>query len=93
MVKTTSSEVVPSGDSAENGLAQRWESCRVVRARLRDNNFSLIKWVKPELINKPTMAGIALNCKALTILAEWWCPQQKTPKSPSVGDLKVEAMN
>lgn len=89
--KGTSSVAKPSGDSDECGLAQQWESCRVVRTRLRDNNFCLVKWVKPELINKPTMAGIALNCRALTILAKWWCPQQKSPKSPSVLDLKKEA--
>ena len=73
-------------------LGQKWEACRLIRARLRETeNFRLIKWVKPELVNKPTMAGIALNCRSLTLLAEWWCPQQKHAKSPSVLDLKKEA--
>ena len=72
-------------------LGQQWEESRVIRARLRENEFRMVKWVKPELVNKPSMASIALNAHALTILAHWWCPQQKTPKSPSVLDLKKEA--
>jgi len=73
-------------------LGQQWEACRVIRSRLRENNWTLLKWVKPELVNKPSMPAIALNCRALTILAQWWCPQQRKPKSPSVLDLKKEAM-
>lgn len=74
-------------------LGARLEACRVIRARLRENEFKLVKWIKPELANKPSMAAIALNCKALTTVASWWCPQQKTPKSPSVLELKKEANN
>lgn len=73
------------------GLAERWEDCRRIRTRLRENDNKLVKWVSPELVNKPSMAAIALNCKALTILAAWWCPKQSKPKSPSVLDLKKEA--
>lgn len=83
-----------AGDAADDGplsLGQLWEGDRAIRARLRENNMKLVKWVKPELINKPTMAGIALNCRALVILAKWWCPQQTKAKSPSVLDLKKEA--
>lgn len=72
-------------------LAEQWEDCRRIRTRLRENDNKLVKWVNPELVNKPSMAAIALNCKALTILAAWWCPKQSKPKSPSVLDLKKEA--
>ena len=72
-------------------LAEQWEDERGIRTRLRENDNKLVKWVSPDLMNKPSMAAIALNCKALTILAAWWCPRQSRPKSPSVLDLKKEA--
>lgn len=82
------------GDGSESlTLGARLEACRVIRARLRENEFKLVKWIKPELANKPSMAAIALNCRALTTVASWWCPRQKTPKSPSVLELKKEASN
>lgn len=73
-------------------LAEKWESNKHIRKRLRENNGSLVKWPAPELTGKPTMAGISMNIHALRILAEHWCPQQKVPKSPSVNDLRKEAM-
>ena len=95
-IEMSAGPVVPAvaGDVTDDGplsLGQLWEADRGIRARLRENEFKLVKWVKPELINKPTMAGIALNCRALVILAKWWCPQQTKAKSPSVLDLKKEA--
>lgn len=75
----------------QDSLGQQWEACRAIRSRLRENDWQLVKWVKPTLVNKPTMAGIALNAPALTALAKWWCPQVDTPKSPSVLDLKKQA--
>lgn len=83
----------PVNESNEGpaSLGNMWEADRGIRARLRENDWKLVKWVKPELVNKPTMAGIALNCRALVIVASWWCPQVEKAKSPSVLDLKKEA--
>ena len=72
-------------------LAEMWEDDRHIRSRIRDTNGKLVVWAKPELINKPTMASIALNQRCLTLLAKWWCPQMSAPKSPSVLDVKKEA--
>ena len=71
-------------------LAEAWEDDRKIRDRVRENNGALVKWISQETINKPTMANIAMNSAALTHLATWWCKQQRTPKSPSVQDLKRE---
>lgn len=72
-------------------LAEMWEDNRYVRNRLRESG-RLVQWPKPELTGKPTMAGIALNVHALTILASWWCPTQKKAKSPTVQELRKEAL-
>lgn len=72
-------------------LAEAWEDDRVIRDRIRHNDGKLVQWVSPQLINKPSMAAIAMNSCALTHLARWWCRRQGTPKSPSVLDLKKEA--
>ena len=86
LTRKASRQTLPVGD-----LAELWESDRQVRDRLRNNGGKMVQWVSDELINKPTMAGIALNCCALTHLANWWCKRQTSPKSPSVLDLKKEA--
>lgn len=85
LTRKASRQTLPVGD-----LAELWESDRQVRDRLRNNGGKMVQWVSDELINKPTMAGIALNCCALTHLANWWCKRQTSPKSPSVLDLKKE---
>ena len=72
-------------------LADMWEDDRRIRDRLRENEGALVKWASKETINKPNMANIACNSAALTCLARWWCTRQRTPKSPSVIDLKREA--
>eukprot|EP00435_Cladocopium_sp_Y103_P059969 s51_g21.t1 len=74
-------------DPSTNGkLGEAWEDDRQIRIRLRDNEGKLVKWAKPELMNKGTMGNIALNSRALKHLAAWWCPQVKSAKSPSVLD-------
>ena len=78
--------------STEGKLGEAWEDDRQIRARLRDNDGKLVKWAKPELMNKGTMANIALNSRALKHLAAWWCPQVTSAKSPSVLDVKKEAI-
>ena len=72
-------------------LAELWEDDRRIRDRLRDNEGALVKWASKETVNKPNMPNIACNSVALTYLARWWCSRQRTPKSPSVIDLKREA--
>ena len=84
--KVTKATIVEVGE-----LAELWESDRAIRDRLRFNDGKLVQWVSDDLINKPTMASIALNNSALTHLASWWCKKQGSPKSPSVLDLKKEA--
>lgn len=78
--------------STSGKLGEAWEDDRQIRARLRDNEGKLVKWAKPELTNKGTMSNIALNSRALKHLAAWWCPQVKSAKSPSVLDVKQEAI-
>lgn len=77
--------------SSSGKLGEAWEDDRQIRARLRDNEGKLVKWAKPELINKGVMSNIALNSRALKHLAAWWCPQVASAKSPSVLDVKREA--
>ena len=71
---------------------ETWQSCGNLTGRweivLETNGGKMVQWVSDELINKPTMAGIALNCCALTHLANWWCKRQTSPKSPSVLELE-----
>ena len=74
-------------------LAEQWEDCRRIRTRLRENDYKLVRWVSPALVNKPSMAAISMNSRALTVLAAWWCPKLSKPKSPSVLDLKREAFS
>lgn len=74
-------------------LAEAWEGDRQIRNRLRSNDGKLLMWAQQAVINKGSMANIALNSNALTHLAAWWCKRQKTPKSPSVQDLKREAIH
>ena len=78
-----------NGDAAESTLAKMWEENRHIRNRLRQEG-ALVIWPKPELIGHPNMAAIALNSYPLQVLAKWWCPQQGSPKSPSVRALKRE---
>lgn len=91
MVEDNGSVANESQQSDEGpSLGELWEDCRQIRERLRDNGGRLVQWPSAELVNKPTMAGIAMNCHALRILAAWWCPQQKKAKSPSVHELKKQ---
>ena len=83
--------VVRKGSIPLGLLAEMWEDDRRIRDRLRDNEGRMVKWTSSETTNKPTMANIAMNSVALTYLARWWCSRQRTPKSPSVVDLKREA--
>lgn len=85
--------VVENAAAKPKTLAAMWEDCVHIRERLRDNDNAgvLCIWPSKELIGHPTMTGIAMNCHALRILAEYWCPQQTSPKSPSVRMLKKEA--
>ena len=70
MVEDNGSVANESQQSDEGpSLGELWEDCRQIRERLRDNGGRLVQWPSAELVNKPTMAGIAMNCHALRILA------------------------
>ena len=78
----------------EHGLAVLWEANVHCRERMRFNDGKLVSWpvdkngkVQPRVC----MAAIAENARALKLLAEWWCPRQSKPCSPSVGHLRREA--
>lgn len=89
----SSSAMVPENtenEAAVGSLAELFEGDRRIRDRMREHGC-LILWVKPETMGVPSMSGIALNIEPLRLLAQWWCPQQKHAKSPSVTRLKQEA--
>lgn len=87
--------MVPVDDAVESppvgSLADLLEGDRRIRDRLREKGC-LIVWVNDQLVGIPTMAGIALNCDPLRVLAQWWCTQQSSAKSPSVTRLKKEVL-
>jgi len=89
--------VVVDPEQVEVGvLAKQWEASAYIRDRLRTNESRLVAWpMDPknpnrELTGQPTMAGIAKNVHALTLLATWWCPRQTKAKTPSIAILRAE---
>lgn len=84
---------------ADDTLARLWEAEFSIRDRLRIFELNgkniggkLLSWPDPEK-KVASMGAIALNVRALTILAEWWCPKVSEPKSPSVILLAREAIS
>lgn len=71
------------------------ESHRFVRERLQHNDGKLLVWPKTvdgvELVGQPSMAALALNGRIMGLLAAWWCPQQKSPKTPSIDVIRAQA--
>lgn len=82
--------VTSSGDDV--GLAKLWEADLRIRERLRFNDGKLLVWPKnkqdKELVGQPSMQALAINCHIMTIMAAWWCPTQKSAKTPSIQIIK-----
>ena len=82
-----------------NSLARLWESDFAIRESLRiredaeGNQFGgkLLLWPDPKM-KVASMQAIAMNIKTLKLLAEWWCPQQESPKTPCINSLQKEAI-
>ena len=78
-----------------SSLAEHLESDWLIRHRLRFNEEGkLLRWTKKdgvEMVGHPSMHAIGLNVRALTILAQHFCPTTKHPKSPSIYMLRKEA--
>ena len=80
-----------------SSLAGMLENDVRIRNRLRfKEQGKLMRWVKgsngAELVGQCSMASIALNVRALTILARYWCPKAKqVARSPSVDMVRKEA--
>ena len=74
------------------GLAKLWEADLRIRERLRFNDGKLLAWPKnkqdKELVGQPSMQALAINCHIMTIMAAWWCPTQKSAKTPSIQIIK-----
>ena len=80
-----------------SSLAGMLEGDVRIRNRLRfREQGKLMRWVKGsnggECIGQCSMATIALNVRALTILARYWCPRaSQVARSPSVELIRKEA--
>lgn len=76
-------------------LAGHLEADWLIRHRLRFNEEGkLLRWAKKdnvELVGQTSMHTIGLNVRALTILAHFFCPTTKHPKSPNIHMLRKEA--
>ena len=87
-----------AGICSPNSLARLWESDFAIRESLRiredaeGNQFGgkLLLWPDPKM-KVASMQAIAMNIKTLTLLAQWWCPQQESPKTPCIKVLQKEA--
>ena len=79
----------------EEGLAKLWEADLRVRERMRFNDGKLLVWPKnklgKEMVGTPSMQALAMNSHIMCMTAAWWCPTQKTPKTPSIQAVKAEA--
>ena len=71
-------------------LHKLWENEVLIRDRLRETK-AMCKLEKPQLVGVPCMANVAINYKILIILADYWCPLQKEPKSCPVPFIRAQA--
>ena len=76
------------------------DSSPFIRARLRfKEEGRLLRWPKDlkgkEMVGSITMASVAYNVKALTLLAKYWCPQAELKKNviegPDIELMRKEA--
>ena len=78
-------------------LAGKLEADVRIRNRLRyKEEGRLLRWMKNEkgkdMVGQLSMTLIAMNVRALTILARYWCPKaKKIAKSPSIHLVRKEA--
>jgi hypothetical protein len=81
-----------------NSLARLWENDFAIRESLRIREDAegnqlggkLLLWPDPKM-KVPSMQSIAMNIKTLKLLAQWWCPQQESPKPPCIKVLQKAA--
>lgn len=73
-------------------LSRLWEKEPLIRDRLRDKQ-SLLAWPTAATVGVASMPAVAMNWKALMVLAEFHCPLVTSTKAraPSVIFLKVQA--
>lgn len=79
-----------------NSLAGMFEADVKIRNRLRQTEQGkLTRWLKNEngqdMVGKCSMTTIAMNVRALTILARYWCPKCKSVKSRGIEVIRKEA--
>lgn len=81
-------------------LAGMLEADKRIRNRLRANEQGkLMRWAKDsktgnELVGQLSMTTIAMNVRALAILARYWCPRCKDDvKSPSIDLLRKQVID
>ena len=83
----------PTGAYLVGGaLGAAWESQRLLRRRVKDEDEPhMTRWLNKKAVGVPSVKAMLLNSKALTCLAEWYCPTMDYPKSVSIAVLLNEA--
>lgn len=73
-------------------LGAAWEAQRLLRRRVQDEDEShMTRWLNKRAVGVPSVKAMLLNSKALTCLAEWYCPTLDYPKSVPIDVLRNEA--
>ena len=83
----------PTGAYLVGGaLGAAWEAERLLRRRVQDEDEPhLTRWLNKRATGVPSVKAMLLNTKALTCLAEWYCPTMDYPKSVPIDVLRSEA--
>lgn len=83
---------------AEGTLAGLWEADASLRQNMHDPDFPhLTRWIRskkgkgPRAIGVPSVPAMALNVRALEIMASWYCPVATIPKAIPIDILRREA--
>ena len=72
------------------GLAAKWENDSTIR-NIVLHRGTLLQWAKPTLTGVHTFETLAYNEKVITEVLQLWLPQNATPKTLIIDDIRAEA--
>ena len=78
------------GDMSEPALCDLWEQEISIRALAREG-ACLTRWSNPRVTGVPSTGAMALNIRALEILAEWWASKNPDPQSVPIDPIRAQA--
>ena len=78
-------------EPAKDELGAAWEAVRLLRRRVsNEDEPHMTRWLGRQAVGVPSVKAMILNEKALTCLAEWWCPTVGYPKAVPIDILRAE---